>query len=398
MKVNVIGLGKLGLPLALLLAGQHEVIGIDLNDETVKGLNKGVLPFREPQLKERFNAQKIRFTSSFKDVGDADASFIIVPTPSLPDGSFTPEYVVDAVERLGESLRGVQRHHLVVIVSTLMPGQTETVVQKALERAAGREVGTSLMLAYSPEFIALGDVFNGMERPDMVLIGQADQRSGELTKNLLRSFIKNQPIYHSVSLIEAEIAKIAINTYITTKISYANYLKELCVEVGADAAKVAAAVGSDSRIGSKYFRPGTPYGGPCFPRDARAFATFSESVGVGAEMPLATAAVNDRQVDRIKVLIGKILPAGGQVGILGLSYKSGTWVSEESAGRKLAETLIADGVNVVAYDPMAKVDGIDCKDTMDQVVGTSDVIVIATGWSEFYGLSIPTNAFVLRWS
>lgn len=398
MRVNVVGLGKLGLPLALLLGGEHDVTGIDLNEETVSKLVKGIQPFIEPQLRDRMKISEVEYTSSFAGAGEADATFIIVPTPSGPDGAFSPDYVVHAVELLGAELKGISRPHLVVIVSTLMPGQTETVVQVALERASSREVGTSLMLAYSPEFIALGDVFNGMEKPDLVLIGMADQRSGELTKTLLRSFIKNKPVFHSVSLIEAEIAKIAINTFITTKISYANYLKELCMEVGADAGKVAAAVGTDSRIGQKYFRPGTPYGGPCFPRDARAFATFSESLGIGAEMPLATATVNNRQVDRIKTLILKILPDGGQVGILGLSYKPGTWVSEESAGRKLAEELIADGVKVVAYDPLARVDGIDCKDRMDQVVGSSDVIVVATDWSEFFGLSVPQNAFVIRWS
>lgn len=401
MKVNVIGMGKLGLPLALLLGEHNEVLGIDLNEKTIEKLNNGVMPFEEDQLRERFNATSdVSFTSSFDDSWEAEATFIVVPTPSKDDATFSNDYLVDAVTRLGSALEYRVRSHLVVIVSTVMPGATETIIQTALETASGRSVGTSLMLAYSPEFIALGEVFKGMEAPDMVLIGTQDQHAASIVQTLLKSFIKNKPAFHVMSITEAELTKIAINTYITTKISYANYLGELCSKIGADVKKVTAAVGADSRIGTKYFNAGTPFGGPCFPRDARALAAFSESVEVSPDMPLATATVNERQVDRIVDLVEKVLPPDGRVAILGLSYKPGTWVTEESAGRKLAERLVAQGLTVVAFDPMATVEGVDSATSLQAAMHEADVVVIATAWKEFAYVStmLHPDAYLVRWA
>lgn len=273
MKINVVGLGKLGLPLAVLLSEKNTVTGIDLSSETVKLLQDGIMPFFEPELEERFSTALLKFSDSFDEAGEGEATFIIVPTPSLADGSFSTAFLADAASRLGYALKGRTNPHLVVVVSTVMPGDTETVVQNVLESASGREVGSTLMLTYSPEFIALGEVFKGMEEPDMVLIGQSDERSGLLTQGILQSFLKSRPQIHRMSLIEAEITKIAVNTFVTTKISYANYLNEVCTEVGASAAKVAAAVGADTRIGKKYFAPGAPFGGPCVPTGTKV-ATF----------------------------------------------------------------------------------------------------------------------------
>src|SRR5262249_2828965 len=155
--------------------------------------------------------------------------------------------------------------------STVMPGSTGGEIQAELERASGRKIGPDLGLAYNPEFIALGTVVRDMLRPDFILIGESDKQTGDLLEAIYERSCDNDPAIRRMSFVNAELTKISVNTYVTTKISYANMLAEMCDRLpGADVDVVSAAVGSDSRIGSKYIKGAIGYGGPCFPRDNKA--------------------------------------------------------------------------------------------------------------------------------
>src|SRR5262249_2033069 len=153
---------------------------------------------------------------------DTEISFIIVPTPSLPSGLFSTSFVLDSIRELGRGLRNKQDYHVVVVTSTVEPLTMERDIVPALERASGRIVGDSLGGCYSPEFLALGTVIRDMCEPDFVLIGQSDDRAGDVLEAVQRTIVGSQAQVRRMNLLNAEIAKIAVNTFVTTKISYAN--------------------------------------------------------------------------------------------------------------------------------------------------------------------------------
>jgi UDPglucose 6-dehydrogenase len=399
MRVAVIGLGKLGAPLAAVLAAKgHDVLGIDVNPEAVRLLNEGCAPVEEPGLQDLVTSARKRLTAT-TDVAAAaetDASILLVPTPSDERGAFSNEYLLAAVEEIGRGLIDRRDYHVVIVGSTVMPGSCDGEIRAALESASERVVGETLGLCYSPEFIALGNVIRDMLEPDMVLIGESDVRAGEVSERLYRGMVENDPPSRRMSLVNAELTKIAVNTYVTMKISYANTLADMCERLtGADVDVVTDALGLDTRIGRKYLRGAIAYGGPCFPRDNKAFATLGRDLGAQAPLAVATDSINVAQTDRLARIVQSQLSDGGAVGILGLAYKPDTSVIEESAGVALAQILIDAGYRVSVYDPVATDSAVSsltglahAAQSAVEVLDSSDVVVITTPWQEFAELRV----------
>jgi UDPglucose 6-dehydrogenase len=392
----VIGLGKLGLCIAAVLALRgFKVIGVDIDKSKVDQVNSGRSPIVEHGLEDliRQNAKNLKATTNhYEAVKETQATFVIVPTPSESDGSFSLKFVTDALEKVGKAIADKDSYHLVVINSTVSPGSMENRIKPFLEEVTGKKCGTDFGLCYNPEFIALGDVIRGLLEPDFVLIGESDPLAGCILADMYRHICTNNPPIERTSFINAEIAKIAINSYITMKITFANLLAEICENtVGADVDEVTRIIGRDSRIGAKYLKGGLGYGGPCFPRDNIAFARFAEFVGVKAELPIIVHQTNLSQVKRvIKRLWQLNLKPGTKIGILGLSYKPDTPVVEESQSIMLAKELSSLGYVVHVYDPLAleearKVlgDTVIYDKTLDDCVKNVDVIVLATPWKLF---------------
>jgi UDPglucose 6-dehydrogenase len=399
MQIAVVGLGKLGAPLAAVLASRgNRVIGIDVNPEAVKLVNDGVAPVEEPGLQDLVSASgdRLSATTGLGVAADADVSIVLVPTPSDDRGAFSNEHVLTAVEEIGRSLAARDDYHVMVVASTVMPGTCDTEIRPALESASGRRVGDTLGLCYSPEFIALGSVIRNMLEPDMVLIGESDSRAGDVLERIYAGVCENDPPVRRMSLVNAELTKIAVNTYVTMKISYANALADMCERLpGADVEAVTDALGLDSRIGAKYLRGAIAYGGPCFPRDNKAFGVFARDLGAEPLLAEATDAVNIAQTDRLARVVHSRLEAGNAVGILGLAYKPDTGVIDESPGLALAELLAKAGYEVRVYDPVATEAGVRALDGVAQgcssaaeLLAQSDVAVIATPWPEFAELPI----------
>src|SRR4051812_10108329 len=399
MNVAVVGLGKLGAPLAAVLASKgNEVLGIDVNPTAVQRLNDGRAPVDEPGLQDLVSASCASLTGT-TDLGaaaDAELIILLVPTPSDERGAFVNDYLLAAVEEIGPGLKGRDEYQVVVVTSTVMPGSCDAEIRAALERTSGRQVGDTLGLCYSPEFIALGNVIQDMLEPDMVLIGESDPRAGDVLERLYRGVCENDPPYRRMSLVNAELTKIAVNTYVTMKISYANALADMCERLpGADVEVVTDALGLDTRIGRKYLRGAIAYGGPCFPRDNKAFAVLARDLGTEPFLAEATDAVNVAQTDRLARLVRSRLQDGDAVGILGLAYKPDTAVIDESPGVKLARALGEAGHPVVIYDPIA-VDAAARElgewarpaASAADVIERADVVVIATPWPEFADLPL----------
>jgi UDPglucose 6-dehydrogenase len=398
MNISVVGLGKLGAVLAGVFADRgHQVIGVDLNPAFVDAVNQGRAPVSEPGLSEMIqrSAERLSATNDVAvAVAQSDITFVLVPTPSGPDRTFLLQHVLKVVDGVARALKSKSSYHLVVITSTVMPGATGGEVLPLLERVSGKKCGEDFGLCYNPEFIALGSVIQDMSNPDMLLIGESDPRAGSILEELYHTVCRNRPPVARMNFVNAELAKIAVNTYVTTKISYANMLAEVCEKVaGADSEVVAAALGLDTRIGRKYLKGASGYGGPCFPRDNSAFAKFAELQSVDATLAKATDQVNRRQVTRLRERIVEVTAAGETVGILGLSYKPDTEVIEESQGMMLASELVTAGYRVVVYDPAAMdnaravlKDRVVYAQSMEACAAEAGSLVIATPWRQFQSL------------
>ena len=282
---------------------------------------------------------------------------------------------------------------MVVITSTVLPGDTENVIKPLLEEVSGKKCGVDFGLCYNPEFIALGSVIRDFMNPDVVLIGESDARSGEILTEIYRTTCDNQPYIARMSLCNAELAKISLNAYITMKISFANTLAELCERIpGGDVDLVTRAVGSDTRIGTKYLAGAVSYGGPCFPRDNQAFLSFAQKLGCKARLSQATDEVNKDQAGRIirlvEAQVGEVKQAN--IAILGLTYKPNTDVIEVSASIDIARALLGQGAKVSVYDPAGienakKLLGNSAKyaSSIDECLQDAELCIIVTPWEEF---------------
>lgn len=402
-RVSIMGLGKLGSPMAAAFASKgFSVVGVDVDPQKVQAIRQGRAPVYEPGLQELIAASQGRLHAT-EDVSeavlDSDVTFIVVPTPSDERGWFSLRYVLEAGAGIADALRQKDTWHLVVLTSTVMPGATEGELKLLLETRSGKRCGVDFGLCYSPEFIALGSVIRDFLNPDFVLIGESDPRAGEVLAGIYRRVCDNDPPVARMNFVNAELAKLAINTFVTTKISFANMLARICETLpGADVDAVTSALGLDSRIGPKYLKGAVSYGGPCFPRDNLALTALARQVGAPADIAEATDRFNRWQIRWLVDQVQAHLPDGGTVGILGLTYKPNTDVVEEAVGIHLARELADRGLRVVAYDPAgngnaqwALGDRAQFVSSAEQCIAAADVVVLATPWREF--LSLPPQAW-----
>jgi UDPglucose 6-dehydrogenase len=261
-------------------------------------------------------------------------------------------------------------------------------------------VGRDFGLCYGPEFIALGSVIHDFLNPDFVLIGESDPRSGAMLEALYNQVCENAPRVARMSFVNAEITKLSLNSYVTTKISFANMVARICEKLpGASVDAVTSAIGLDSRVGGKYLRGAVSYGGPCFPRDNLALAALARHLGAPADISQATDQFNRSQITWLADLVQDYLQQGEAAGILGLTYKPDTDVVEEAAGSLLALELAERGVPVVAYDPAGSRNAtpptgrkLRFASTAQECIEEAAVVVVATPWREF--CRIPADEWV----
>jgi UDPglucose 6-dehydrogenase len=395
MRLSVIGLGKLGAPLAAVMASKgFQVVGADLSQAYVDMINAGQAPVIEPRLQELIDASKGRLTAT-ADVEEAvsktDATFVIVPTPTGPDGIFVMDYVLDAAQPIGKALAGKTGYHLVVLTSTVMPGDTQAKFVPALEKASGKRCGHDFGVCYNPEFIALGSVVYNMLNPDFILVGESDPRAGEMLEAIYRQSCDREPVFAHMNFVNAELAKISVNSFVTMRISFANQLARICDYMpGADVDVITSAIGLDTRIGKKYLKGAVSFGGPCFPRDNIAFAKMANRLGTEAPMALATDKMNDDYLNHLAQRVAGLLPAGGTVCLLGMSYKPNTGVTEASPSIEIAKRLLVAEARIVAHDPLAAQetkaklgDKVAWASSLVEGVAQADVLIVLVPWPDY---------------
>jgi UDPglucose 6-dehydrogenase len=350
-KIGIVGLGKLGLPMmAAFISRGFQSYGYDLNENLIDVLRASKNPYKEPGIQsiiDRDLQWPSRFFNDLKSlIAEVDYLFLILPTPTKGE-TFDVSFLEKAFDDISNAANILSKSITCVITSTVNPGDSDKIKNKIKEGAQSK-----LSLVYSPEFIALGSVLADMLNPDVVLLGGDDNDALDKIFSIYSRLYKSYPEFHRLSFFEAETAKIAINTFITTKISYANTIG-LFIEKATGSRKasqrVLNAVGGDSRIGRKYFRYGLSYGGPCFPRDNRVLSAHLKACGINPTIPVATDCFNN---DLILYWIDRIESKGydGLV-IVGLAYKPGTDFTEESFMVKLG-TVISKQMDVYFLDDL----------------------------------------------
>ena len=390
---SVIGLGKLGSPIVATIAERgFQVIGADINQEFVDAINRGDAPVVEPDLDPMLKKNK-PLISATEDIEDAvfrsDITMVIVPTPSETSGEFSTAYVKEAAKPIARALARKDKFHLVILTSTVLPGASDRDIIPELEKLSGKKCGVDFGYCYNPEFIALGSVIRNLLNPDFLLIGESDQKSGDILEAFYKDYAPNAPV-RRMRIVNAEITKISINTYVTSKISFANMVTQLCDSIpGGDVDQVTNAIGMDTRIGLKYLKGGVGYGGPCFPRDNRALARVYEKFGLTHAIAKATDEINHSHSEFIAAKIEKLLPQKGSVAILGAAYKPDTPVVEESQNLVVARKLIERGFSVTCYDPAASHNAINIlpdvsyAQNLEDCVRGKDLVCLMTVWDEF---------------
>lgn len=396
MRFTMVGLGKLGAPIAAAIASRgHKVCGVDKNQEVVDKVNKGVAPVQEFQLQETMDkvGENIRATTSLMaGLRDADIVGILVPTPSMKNGLFSPQHVWDVCYDIGWHLRKRSGHLVVSVMSTLIPGTMEKEIKETIEKRSGRPCGDGWSLTYNPELVAIGSVIKDYLNPDLVIIGQSDTQAGTRLANFWLTASNVAPHQlHFMSLTNAEIVKMSINMFVSTKIAFANLLGDLCESFpSGDIDLVSKAVRADSRIGHKYFRAGMPYGGTCFPRDVHAFEELCEDNKVMGEIAWAVRRSNKFRARRIMNHVRSWANPDSTIAILGLSYKPGTTCTIGSPSLIVAEQLRDKGYTVVGYNPFIDItdypDGVEFWSLTDCLTH-ADVIMIATQEPVFRAIS-----------
>lgn len=403
MKTAVIGLGKLGLPLAAVLASKgHEVVAVDRSKSHIDKLRQGHCPIMEPGLRDLLRAHNkdMRFDNDFiiDSLLTCKLFNIIVPTPSTDDGTFSNAFILEALRQISPVITRSKERPVVNIVSTVMPGSCETKFKPLLEHLTRQKCGVEFGLCYNPEFIAIGNVIRGLLEPDAVLIGESDTQSGMFLQVFYNTVLNNQPPIHHMTWWNAELSKLLLNCFVTMKISFANLVAELCqfIPMG-NVDTIVGFLGDDSRVGNKYLQSGLGFGGTCFPRDNQALSALMKNItdkvvedGIPAvDIPKVIYAFNKEHLGFVVRDITNLASAinASVVTILGVTYKPDTPVVEQSRALELAKQL-AEQFTVKIYDPQGMINAkkelnaIYC-DKVSEALQESDLCVIGTPWREF---------------
>jgi GDP-mannose 6-dehydrogenase len=378
------------------------VIGVDVNPQKVEIINRGRSPVIEQDLDgiiaEVVKAGRLRVTTSASEgVLGSDVSLICVGTPGNHNGSLDLTFVERVVHDIGRALTKKKDFHTVVLRSTVLPGTTQAIVIPALERSSGRVAGRDVGVCFNPEFLREGTSVNDFLHPPYTIIGQYDSRAAEVTSSLYGHL--DAPVL-TVPLRSAEMVKYANNAFHAVKIAFANEIGNICKSQGIDSRRVMDILCLDTQLNLSpyYLKPGFAFGGPCLPKDLRALLYHSHSQDLSLPVLEALLPSNELQIRRSFKMVKDT--GRKKAGVLGISFKAGTDDLRESPMVLLIEMLIGKGFEVKIYDKnvsLARLHGSNrtyiereiphiatlMRDSMDEVVNESEVIVIGNNSPEY---------------
>jgi len=342
-QIGVIGVGKLGICFSLSVeeAG-YEVIGYDINSNILNGIKNKSIATYEPKVNDMLNkSTKFKVTNNIEDIFKLNKIFVLVATPSNADGSYDHSSIDQIVEQITQyySIRKTDTTTDLIIISTVMPTYCDSIQNKLTPY--------NIEVSYNPEFIAQGSIIKDTKYPDMILIGERTQRIGNYLESLYKKIVKNNPTFCRMTPLEAEITKISLNCFLTTKIAFANTVGDLAISQGCRPHKILSAIGSDTRVGKKYFNYGFGYGGPCFPRDNKAYSFFSKMHNLNHLIGESVDKSNNHHLDFMFNYIKQLLDSENKNGLFTqVSYKKDCMILTESQQLLLALKLSENGCRI----------------------------------------------------
>jgi len=390
MRISVMGTGYVGLVAGACFSdsGNH-VICIDVNQEKVNRLQKGIVPFFEPGLEEmvlrNVKAKRLTFTvDAATALSKSDVIFIAVGTPQGADGSSDLRYLLEAVNTIKQSVK----HDCLVVLKSTVPVGTSDKVRMALKGAKAE-----IEVVSNPEFLKEGTAVNDFLKPERVIIGTESEVARQTMADLYSPYVRSGSPVLFMSNRSAELAKYAANSFLAMKISYINDLALLSEKLGAEIQDVRKAIITDSRIGSQFLYPGCGYGGSCFPKDVLALVQLGKEQGQPLDLFAAVHEVNERQKKLLFKKVQKYFKGsleGKTLTIWGLSFKPMTDDMREAPSVTLIQELLAAGVKIQAFDPVAGHEAqrlfegkIQLFDDAYEALRKSDGLAILTEWNEF---------------
>jgi UDPglucose 6-dehydrogenase len=399
IRLCLIGMGYVGLTSGAVFAKYGlPTVCTDVIAERVEQVNSGVAPFFEPGLdelvKEAIDSGRLKAsTNNIASIKESDVSFICVGTPSLPDGSADLKYVKQATTDIGTALKTMDRYHVVVTKSTVLPGTTENEVLPLLEEHSGKKAGTDFGVCMNPEFLRQGAAVHDTLEPDRIIIGGYDKRSGNFLERVYKDF--DCPKIRC-DIKAAELIKYAANSLLATKISFANEFSRICEEFNIDVYEVMKGVGLDFRINPQFLAAGCGFGGSCFPKDVKAIVALAKKLEVKTPILDGVLETNEIQpmhlVDIIRDAVGGL--SGKTFAFLGLSFKPDTDDTRETRALPIIEKLYAEGSKVKAFDPQAfhkfkpMTDlPIEYVNSVEEALRDTDACIIQSDWLEFRQLT-----------
>jgi len=391
--IAVIGVGYVGLITGACFADLgNRVVCLDINEEKIEKLKRGIMPIYEPGLEElverNVRAGRLSFTTSYAEaIRDAEFAFIAVGTPEGVDGEADLRYV----QMAAESIADVLDHPVIIVNKSTVPVGTGDWVADIVRARRGNSVPFSVVSC--PEFLREGSAISDFMHPDRVILGSLDREAAEKVAQL------HLPLRTTLVITDlrtAEMIKYASNAFLATRISFINEIANICEAVGADVKEVATGMGYDKRIGHAFLDAGLGYGGSCFPKDVKALAHMAVIHGHQPQLLDAVMDINAAQrqqaVSKLRGLLGDL--HGKTIGLLGLAFKPNTDDMREAPSVAIAQALLAAGAHVRAYDPVA-ID--NARRELPDVTMTTDpytlaegcdALVVVTEWNEFKQLDL----------
>ncbi len=399
MKIAVVGTGYVGLVTGTCLADYgNDVICVDVIQEKIEKLKKGIIPIYEPGLEgmvlENYQSGRLDFTTDIQSaLQKSDICFIAVGTPMGEDGSADLQYVLGVAESIGKYMD----HHIYVIDKSTVPVGTAKKVRETIQKELDkRQSPLTFDVISNPEFLKEGTAVEDCSRPDRIVIGTDNDDAAKVMREMYLPLVKNTESFIFMDIASAEMTKYTANAMLATKISFMNEISNICELVGADVNKVRLGIGSDHRIGFQFIYPGCGYGGSCFPKDVQALIKTSADYGYETRILNAVEHVN---ADQKMVLVRKIVKKYGEdltgktFAVWGLAFKPKTDDMRQAPAITLIQELTKRGAKIKAYDPKAVNEAKECYlkgnenveycESKYSALMDADAMILVTEWKEF---------------
>lgn len=395
MKIAIVGTGYVGLVSGACFAEVGaDVTCIDIDNEKIERLKKGIIPIYEPGLddlvKRNVSAGRLRFTTRLTDVLDeVEIVFCAVGTPPDEDGSADLRYVEEVARSFGQNIS----HYTLLVTKSTVPVGTSRIIKNIIrDELTKRGENIDFEVASNPEFLKEGAAIKDFMSPDRVIIGIESPRARKVMERLYRPFLLNNFRVIFMDIASAEMTKYAANAMLATRISFMNDIANLCDIVGADVNMVRKGIGTDARIGSKFLYPGCGYGGSCFPKDVKALINTGRANGYDMRVIEAVEEVNERQKTRLTDILSEELDslAGRRIALWGLAFKPETDDMRSAPSLVVIDRLKEAGATVIVYDPVAMDecrrrlgDKVEYATDMYAATVDADALVLLTEWKQF---------------